>query len=77
MLMADDNWLLETLGLETTDPARYAWEPVASGDEDHMPTGRRLLHVVAERIRWQQALAQARRRAQGLSDDTSATGRPA
>jgi hypothetical protein len=71
------NWLLETLGLETTDPARYAWEPVAPGDQDHMPTGRRLLHVVADRIRWQQALAQARRRAQGLPDDTPATGEAA
>jgi hypothetical protein len=72
------NWLMETLGLPATDPDRYAWEPVAPGDQDHMPTGRRLLHVVADRIRWQQALVQARRRAQGLPpDDISATGRAA
>ena len=31
------NWLMETLGLPATDPARYAWEPVAPGDHDHMP----------------------------------------
>jgi hypothetical protein len=68
------NWLTETLGLPATNPARYAWEPVAPGDQDHMPTARRLLHVVADRIRWQQALDQARRRARGLpSDDLSAT----
>jgi hypothetical protein len=71
------NWLLETLGIPATDPSRYAWEPVAPGDQDHMPTGRRLLHVVADRIRWQQALAKARRRAQGLPDDTPATGEAA
>jgi hypothetical protein len=72
------NWLTETLGLPATDPARYAWEPVNPGDQDHMPTARRLLHVVADRIRWQQALDQARRRAQGLpADDLSATGQAA
>jgi hypothetical protein len=71
-------WLVETLGLPATDPTRYAWEPVAPGDQDHMPTAQRLLHVVADRIRWQQALDEARRRAQGLPpDDLSATGRAA
>jgi hypothetical protein len=46
-----------------------------SGDQDHMPVGRRLLHVVADRIRWQHALDQARRRAQGLPPGgISATG---
>ena len=72
------NWLLETLGLPATYPNRYAWEPVNPGDQDHMPTARRLLHVVADRIRWQQALDQARRRAQGLPvDDLPATGEAA
>jgi hypothetical protein len=50
------NWLVERLGLSATDPTRYAWEPVNPGDRDHMPTARRLLHVVADRIRWRQAL---------------------
>jgi hypothetical protein len=69
------NWLTQTLGLPASDATRYAWEPVAPGDQDHMPTGQRMLHVVADRIRWQQALDQARRRAQGLpGDDLSATG---
>jgi hypothetical protein len=72
------NWLTETLGLPATDPTRYTWEAVATGDHDHMPTAQRLLHVVADRIRWQQALDQARRRAQGLPpDDLSATGEAA
>jgi hypothetical protein len=69
---------METLGLPVTDPDRYTWEPVTPGDQDHMPTARRLLHVVADRIRWQHALAQARRRAQGLPPaDISATGQAA
>ena len=29
-------WLLSTLGVSATDPARYAWELVAPGDPDHM-----------------------------------------
>ena len=63
------------LGLPATDPARYVWEPVAPGDPDHMPNPQRLLHVVADRMRWLHALDQARRRAQELpSDDPSATG---
>ena len=28
-------WLLRTLGVSATDPARYAWEPVAPTDQDH------------------------------------------
>jgi hypothetical protein len=69
------NWLVEMLRLPATDPARYSWEHVAPGD--HMPVGQRLLHVVADRMHWLQALDQARRRAQGLSGDLSATGRAA
>ena len=71
-------WLTEMLSLPATDPDRYAWEPVAPGDRDHMPTAQRLLHVVADRMRWLQALDQARRRAEGLAPgDLSATGRAA
>jgi hypothetical protein len=68
------NWLMQTLGLPATDPARYTWEPVRPGDPDHMPTGQRLLHVVADRIQWQTALEQARRRA---APEVSVTGRAA
>jgi hypothetical protein len=56
-------WLLTTLGLSATDPARYAWEPVRPGDIDHMPPAQRLLHVLADRQRWQAALNQARAKA--------------
>jgi hypothetical protein len=56
-------WLLSTLGVSATDPARYSWELVAPGDPDHMDHPRRLLHAVADRARWQAALAEARRRA--------------
>jgi Replication initiator protein, pSAM2 len=71
-------WLLATLGIPATDPARYRWEAVTPGDPDHMPNQQRLLHVVADRIRWQAALAEARRRAAGHSPpDLSATGRAA
>ncbi len=72
------NWLTETLGISATESRRYAWEPVGPGDFDYMPNARRLLHVVADRIEWQQALADARRRAGGHSPpDLPATGRAA
>jgi len=56
-------WLTEMLGIPAAEPRRYAWERVQPGDPDHMPNGQRLLHVVADRIQWQTALDQARRRA--------------
>jgi hypothetical protein len=71
-------WLLETLGLPATDPARYTWEPVSPGDPDHMPNAQRLLHVVADRKRWHAALTLARARASGQpTPELSATGRAA
>ena len=57
-------WLLATLGIPDTDPARYTWEPVTPGDPDHMPPAQRLLHVVADRQRWHAALTEARRQGQ-------------
>jgi hypothetical protein len=68
-------WLTGMLGLPATDPGRYTWEPVKPGDLDHMPTGQRLLHVVADRIQWQTALQEARRRA--AEADLPAAGRAA
>jgi hypothetical protein len=69
MIIADrKEWLLSTLGVSATDPAHYAWEVVAPGDPDHMDHARRLLHAVADRFRWQNALAEARRRAAGGHD---------
>ena len=71
--LADGN-----LDLPATDPDRYAWEPVDPADRDFIPGPQRLLHVVADRMRWLQAIDQARRRARGLQpDDLSATGRAA
>ena len=69
-------WLLATLGIPDADPARYTWEPVAPGDPDHMPPAQRILHVVADRQRWQAALAEARHRANS-PPDLSATGKAA
>jgi len=71
-------WLLQTLGLQAADPARYTWEPVTPGDPDHMPPAQRLLHVVADRKRWHAALALARARASGqASPELPATGEAA
>jgi hypothetical protein len=71
-------WLLRTLGVSATDPARYAWEPVPPTDQDHLDHARRLLHVVADRLRWQTALAEARKRAAMPPDgDVPATGQAA
>jgi Replication initiator protein, pSAM2 len=69
-------WLLSALGVSATDPARYRWELVAPGDPDHMDHARRLLHAVADRARWQTALAEARRRAVGPGE-MSTSGRAA
>ena len=71
------DWLLRTLGVSATDPARYAWEPVAPGDPDHMDHARRLLHAVADRARWQAALREARQKAGLASEGLSATSREA
>ena len=71
-------WLTEMLGLPATDPASYRWEAVQPGDEDYLPPARRLLHAVADRLHWEQALTEARRRARdALADELSATGRAA
>ena len=68
-------WLIEMLGLPATDPAIYRWEPVQPGDDDYMPHARRLLHSVADRLRWQNALTEARRRARDAPDaEVSASG---
>jgi hypothetical protein len=70
-------WLLTTLGVPVTNPARYAWEAVAPTDPDHMDHPRRLLHAVADRLRWQAALHEARRKAILTSTDPLETGREA
>jgi hypothetical protein len=71
------DWLLKTLGVSATDPARYAWEPVAPADPDYLDHARRMLHAVADRARWQAALAEARRRASEPDSQVSADWRAA
>ncbi len=69
-------WLLSMLDLPA-DEGRYRWEPVTAGDDDYMARSRRLLHVLADRARWQAALAEARRRAEDETGNLSATRRAA
>jgi hypothetical protein len=70
-------WLVETLGLEPPDPARYTWHVVTPSDHDYLPPDKRLLHTVADRTRWRAALDEARRRARDQEPNLSATGRAA
>ena len=56
-------WLVAMLDLPATDPARYRWERVAPADPEAMSPTRRLLHVLDERTRWRNAVAEALRRA--------------
>jgi hypothetical protein len=70
-------WLVQTLGLEVPDPARYTWQRVEPSDPDYLPPDRRLLHVIADRTRWKAALDEARRKAERATAEVSATGRAA
>jgi hypothetical protein len=68
-------WLMEALNLSATeDRSRYAWTRVTPGDPDHMPATARLLHILADRARWQATVDLARRQAER---DASASGRAA
>ena len=57
-------WLVETLGLEPPDPARYTWQRVMLSTPLPPPDRRLSLHVIADRARWKAALDEARRRAE-------------
>jgi hypothetical protein len=71
-------WLTGMLGLPATENATYRWEVVQPDDGDYMPPGRRLLHAVADRLHWERALTEARRRARdALAAEVSAIGRAA
>ena len=70
-------WLVEMLGLEPPDPARYTWQVVTPSDRDYLSPDKRLLHVVADRNRWRAALDEARRRARDQEANLSATWRAA
>jgi hypothetical protein len=71
-------WLLDMLGLpEPEDTGRYRWELVTPGDGDFMTYGRRMLYVLADRARWEAALAEARRRAEESAQDPAVRRRAA
>jgi hypothetical protein len=71
-------WLLAMLGLpDPEDQGRYRWETVTPADPDFMTHSRRMLHVLADRARWHEALAEARRRSQETTGNLSATGEAA
>ncbi|MDQ2874739.1 MAG: helitron helicase-like domain-containing protein [Actinomycetota bacterium] len=70
-------WLLATLDLPAADPGHYTWERVIPADHDHMPPGRRLLHVLTDRARWQAALTEARRRVEAEQEGQPAGRRAA
>jgi hypothetical protein len=71
-------WLLETLGLPLDEAKeRYRWEVVCPGDHDYLPHSRRLLHVLADRARWQASLTEARRRSGLYPGNVSATAEAA
>jgi len=57
-------WLSAMLELPATDPSRYQWERVIPSDRDAMTPTRKLLHVLDERTRWRNALAEARRKSE-------------
>jgi len=71
-------WLLEMLGLSATQSSPlYQWHRVTPADYDYLPLTRRLICVIHDRMRWKQALDEARRRAQIHDSELSATRRAA
>jgi len=67
-------WLMAMLGLSATeDDGTYRWERVTPADPDHMAPVQRLMHVLADRVSWQAALTEARRKADQATCELSAT----
>ncbi|MEU7862100.1 replication initiator [Nonomuraea sp. NPDC049141] len=66
-------WVLEALGVadEPTDPHRYVWQPIPTGDANVPPLAVRLLRSVHERQRWRAHMDQLQAQADG--QDLSAT----
>lgn len=66
-------WLLAALGLSAAeDTGRYPWQRVSPADDDYLPRTRRLMLVVADRMRWKHALDEARRRARLTGSELTA-----
>jgi hypothetical protein len=55
------------LGLEAPDPARWTRHVVIPSGRDCLAPDKRLLHVVAERNRWQATLTGTKSRARELT----------
>lgn len=71
-------WLMDQLGISATaDNTRCRWQRVTPADLDYLPPAVRLLHVVADRMRWKQALDEARRRARDGPPGIPVDGRAA
>jgi hypothetical protein len=67
-------WLMAALGIPATgDSSQYKWDRVTASDPDYLAPPRRLIRIVAERMRWKQSLDEARRR---LQDERSSVSVP-
>jgi len=71
-------WLLAALGLPaTSDSTPCTWKRVTPSDADYLPRTRRLMLVVADRMRWKHALDEARQRARLPGGELEAPARAA
>ena len=71
-------WLLAALGLSASgDNDRCLWQRVGPADDDYLPRTRRVMLVVADRLRWKHALDEARRRAALVDDEAPSIARAA
>jgi hypothetical protein len=69
-------WLMAMLDLPAADNAGdFRWERVTPGEPDYLPAIHRLLHVLADRSRWREALTEAKRRADDKIGASSAARR--
>jgi len=69
-------WLMAMLDLPASESdGDYRWERVTPGELDYLSATRRLLHVLADRSRWREALSTAKRRAEDSDESPSASWR--
>jgi hypothetical protein len=72
-------WLTAMLGLRADEgnAEQRRWQRVDPADPDYLPATQRLLHVLADRSRWREAVIAAKRIADEMNGSLSATGRAA
>jgi hypothetical protein len=70
-------WLMTVLEIPATETGHVKWERVTPSDPDYLPITHRLMHVLAERVRWKASITEARRLARDLGPGAPATGRAA